>query len=108
MQALENAGRRSWVKTYPLCPKAGMGKIRQFSGVGSIPRVWALNPKKPCLHHVTHRHPIYLNNHIGWMIANMSDHFALRWVVFAMISTARSRAASLPCRISEIAGVTIT
>jgi hypothetical protein len=24
MQALENAGRRSWVKTYPLCPKAHM------------------------------------------------------------------------------------
>ena len=24
MQALENAGRRSWVKTYPLCPNAGM------------------------------------------------------------------------------------
>jgi hypothetical protein len=23
MQALENAGRRSWVKTYPLCPKVG-------------------------------------------------------------------------------------
>jgi hypothetical protein len=22
MKALENAGRRSWVKTYPLCPKA--------------------------------------------------------------------------------------